>query len=192
MIKYFCDRCNNEVKSDGLAVPIYARNGMGVKLLFVGDKHLCNECVKKFNMVKDRLEYEEDFFDMSDEDIALKEYDFKVGDEVITSDGCVGVIENICNCDKCRERGFYEPKVKLTKGAYDIYITNNDRDNGFSSFYKIGKYKFGNIDKESIKRDIEYETHNIEEATKRLNEYRNQLERISCLSRSDLLQEMMK
>lgn len=191
MIKYFCDRCGNEFKSDGLAIPVYARDGLGVKISFVDNKHLCAKCTNKFNMVKDRLEYEENFFDMSDEDIALMEYDFNIGDEVITSDGCVGVIENICDCYKCRERGFYEPKVRLTKGAYDIYITNNDRDNGFSSFYKIGKYKFGNIDKESINRDIEYETHNIEEATKRLNEYREQLERISFLSCSDLLQEMI-
>lgn len=190
MIKYFCDRCGNEFKSNGLAVPVYARDGLGAKLLFAKDKHLCDECAKKFNMIKDRLEYEENFFDMSDEDIALMEYDFKVGDEVITSDGCVGVIESICDCYKCKERGFYEPKVKTTKGVYDIYITDNDKKNGFSSFYEIGKYKFGNIDKESIKRDIEYETHNIEEATKRLNEYRNQLERMHWLSCSYQVGEM--
>ena len=191
MIKYFCDRCGNEFKSNGLVIPVYTRDGLGTKLLFVEDKHLCDECSKKFNMIKDRLEYEENFFDMSDEDIVLMEYDFNVGDEVITSDGCVGVIEDICDCDKCRERGFYEPKVRLTKGAYDIYITNNDKDNGFSSFYKIGKYKFGNIDKESIERYIEYETHSIEEATKKLNEYRNQLELVSLLSCHDLVQSMM-
>lgn len=192
MIKYFCDRCGNEFKSNGLAIQVYARDGIGTKIWFEDNKHLCAECADKFNMIKDRLEYEEDIFSMSDEDIALMEYDFKVGDKVITSTGEVGVIESICDCYKCKERGFYEPKVKTTKGIYDIYITDNDKKNGFSSFYEIGKYKFGNVDKESIKRDIEYETHNIEEATKRLNEYRNQLERMSCLSCSDLLQEMMK
>jgi hypothetical protein len=192
MIKCFCDRCNNEIKSDGLAIPIYARNGMGVRLLFVGNKHLCNECVEKFNAVKDRLEYEEDFFDMSDEDIALMEYDFKVGDEVITSTGQVGIIESICDCGRCKNRGFYEPKVRLTNGLYDIYITDNDKENGFKDFYKIGDYKFGNIDKDSVNRDIELETHNIEESTKRLEEYRKQLERISWLSCSDLVKEMME
>lgn len=191
MVKYFCDKCGNEFKSNGLEISIYARDAIGVKLHFVQYNLLCDECAKKFNIVKDCLKYEENFFNMSDDDIVLMEYDFEVGDEVITSDGCVGIIENICDCDKCRERGFYEPKVKLTKGAYDIYITNNDRDNGFSSFYKIGKYKFGNIDKESISRNIEYETHNIEEATKRLNEYRNQLKRMSWLSCHDLVQSMM-
>lgn len=192
MIKYFCDRCGNEFKSNGLVIPVYARDGLGVKTFFVDNKHLCAKCTDKFNMIKDRLEYEEDIFRTSDEDIGLMEYDFKIGDEVITSDGCVGIIESICTCDKCKERGFYEPKVRKAKGAYDIYITDNDKRNGFSSFYKIGKYRFGNVDKDSINRDIEYETHCIEEATKRLNEYRNQLERISFLNCSDLLQEIVK
>jgi hypothetical protein len=192
MIKYFCDRCENEFKSNGLAIPIYARDGLGAKLMFVGDKHLCDECTKKFNAIKYRLKYEEDFFDMSDEDISLTEYDFKVGDEVITSTGQVGVIERICDCERCKKRGFYEPNVKLTKGVYDIYITDNDKNNNFSNFYKIGKYKFGNVDKESIKCDIERETHNIDEAASRLEEYRKQLERISWLSCSDLVQSMMK
>lgn len=192
MIKYFCDRCGNEFRSNGLAIPVYARDGLGVKISFVDNKHLCANCTNKFNMIKDRLEYEENFFDMSDEDAALMEYDFKVGDEVITSDGYFGVIESICDCCKCKERGFYEPSVRKPNGAYDIYITDNDKKNGFSSFYKIGKYKFGNIDKDSIKRDIERETHNIEEATKRLNEHRNRLERMSYINCSDLLDEMMK
>lgn len=192
MVKYFCDKCNNEIKSDGLVIPIYARDNIGIKIWFMCEKLLCSECTNKFNIVKDRLKYEEDFFDMSDEDIALMEYDFKVGDEVITSTGQVGVIESICNCDRCKERGFYEPKVKLTKGVDGIYITDCDKNNNFSNYYKIGKYKFGNIDKESIKRDIEMETKNIEEANNRLEEYRNQLERISWLSCHDLLQEMMK
>ena len=189
MIKYFCDRCGNEFKLNGLVIPIYTRDGLGVKLMFIDNKHLCDECAKKFNAIKDRLKYEEDFFDMSDEDISLTEYDFKVGDEVITSTGQVGVIESICDCDKCKKRGVYEPKVKLTKGVYDIYITDNDKNNNFKDFYKIGKYKFGNIDKTSINRDIEYETYNIEESTKRLNEYRNQLKRMSWLSCNDLGQK---
>ena len=192
MIKYFCDRCNNEFKSGGLAIPIYARDNIGTKIWFMDDKLLCSECTKKFNIVKDRLKYEEDFFDMSDEDIALMEHDFKVGDEVITSTGQVGIIESICDCDRCKERGFCEPNVKLTKGVGGIYITNYDKNNNFSNFYKIGKYKFGNIDKESVKRSIEMETKNIEEANTRLEEHRNQLERISWLSCRDLLQEMMK
>ena len=192
MIKYFCDRCGNEFKSNGLSIPVYVRDNIGTKILFVDNKHLCEKCTNKFNMIKDRLEYEEDFFDMSDEDVALMEYDFKVGDKVITSTGEVGVIESICDCYRCKQRGFYEPNVKLIHGIYDIYITDNDKENGFSSFYEIGKYKFGNIDKDSINRNIELEAHNIEEATKRLEEYRKQLERMSWFNCHDLLQEMIK
>jgi hypothetical protein len=132
-------------------------------------------------MVKDRLEHAEDFFDMSDEDISLMEYDFNVGDVVMTSTGETGVIESICDCERCKARGFYEPQVKLTEGVCNIYITDNDKNNGFKNFFKIGKYKFGNIDKESIERDIELETQNIKEANKRLETYRNQLTTMSAL-----------
>lgn len=175
MVKYFCDKCNNEIKSKGLAVQAYARDNLGVKIVFIGNKHLCEDCTKKFNMVKDRLEHAEDFFDMTDKDISLMEYDFKVGDVVMTSTGETGVIESICDCERCKARGFYEPQVKLTDGVYDIYITDNDKNNGFKNFFKIGKYKFGNVDKESIEKDIELETQNIKEANKRLEMYRNQL-----------------
>lgn len=192
MLKYFCDKCGNEFKSNGLVIPLYVRDGLGIKLFCASYQYLCDECAKKFNAVKDRLKYEEDFFDMADEDISLMEYDFKVGDEVITSTGQVGIIESICDCERCKKRGFYEPKVKLTKGVYNIYITDNDKNNNFSNFYKIGKYKFGNVDKESIKCDIEIEAKNIDEATSRLEEYRKQLELISWLNCSDLVQEMMK
>lgn len=192
MIKYFCDKCGDEFKENGLVIPVYARDSLGAKLLLVGNKHLCAKCTNKFNMVKDRLEHEEDFFDVSDEDIELMEYDFRVGDKVITSTGQVGIIDSICDCEKCKKRGFYEPSVSLIHGVYDIYITDNDKENGFSSFYEIGKYKFGNIDKESIEHDIEYETNNIVKSTKRLEEYRKQLERMSWFSCHDLLQEMIK
>jgi hypothetical protein len=178
MVKYFCDKCGNEIKLNGLAVPTYIRDNIGVKIVFIGNKHLCEDCIKKFNMVKDRLEHAEDFFDMSDEDISLMEYDFKVGDEVVTSDGEVGIIESICDCERCKVRGFYEPQIKLTEGVYDIYITDNDKNNGFSNFYRIGKYKFGNVDIESIRRDIDSEERSIAAATKRLETYQKQLVRM--------------
>lgn len=187
MIKYFCDKCGNEFKEFGLAIPIYVYDALGVKICSFNSKHICDECAKKFNMIKDRLEHEEDFFDMSDEDISLMEYDFRVGDTVVTSTGETGVIESICDCERCRARGFYEPQVKLTEGVYDIYIIDNDKNNGFKNFFKIGKYKFGNVDKESIEHDIELETRNIKEAFERLEIYREQLTRISAL---DFLNEI--
>lgn len=189
-VKCFCDKCGNEIKTDIMVVPMYAYDGLGNVIVFIKNNYLCEECTKKFNMIKDRLEHEEDFFDMSDKDISLMEYDFKVGDKVITSTGKVGIIKSICNCKHCKERGFYEPEVEVTAGVGAIWITNIDKENGFKSFYQIGSYKFGNIDKESIKYDIESETCNIEESNKRLKEYQKQLERMSVLSCQDLIAEM--
>ena len=133
-------------------------------------------------MIKDRLEHAKNFFSMTDDDIALMEYDFKVGDTVITDTGVVGVIEDICDCDRCKARGFYEPTVKITDGADDtIWITDTDKENGFRSFYQIGKYKFGNIDKESVECWIENENNNIKVASKRLEEYEKQWMRLKRL-----------
>lgn len=110
------------------------------------------------------------------------EYDFKVGDVVITDTGVVGAIEDICDCDRCKARGFYEPTVKVTNGADDtIWITDTDKENGFIRFYQIGKYKFGNIDKESVECSIEHEKENIKEAHKRLREYKKSLSRLNLL-----------
>lgn len=72
------------------------------------------------------------------------EYNFKVGDEVITADGCVGVITSICDCEYCKARGFLEPQVETKIGDY-IWVSNFHKENGFCDFYKIGDYVFGNI-----------------------------------------------
>ena len=52
---------------------------------------------------------------------------FKVGDQVITDDGRVGVIESICDCESCKDRGFYEPRVKMQDGYDQIWITDTDK-----------------------------------------------------------------
>lgn len=67
-IRYFCDRCEKEFKSNGLAIEIWVRDALGVKIA-MGKGLLCEECAKKFNMVKDRLDCEEDFFTMKDDEI---------------------------------------------------------------------------------------------------------------------------
>ena len=77
---------------------------------------------------------------------------FKVGDQVITDDGRVGIITDICTCESCKKRGFYEPSVETEIGLWDIYITDTCKNNGFKSFYRIGDRVFGNIDEEEIER----------------------------------------
>lgn len=152
MIKYFCDRCGKEIDKIVKAIPIYAYDGNGVKIMDFGVKHICEECDQKLNSIKSQLKHEEDIFDMSDEDIELLRYTFKVGDKVITSDGRTGTITSICDCERCKKRGFYEPDVEMNFGVGRIWITDTDKENGFLNFYQIGDYVFGNVDAEASER----------------------------------------
>lgn len=77
-----------------------------------------------------------------------RKYIFHVGDEVITVHGRVGKIASICTCERCEERGFYEPTVDFGDEYYN-YITHWDEEDEFSHYYKIGDYIFGNLDLES-------------------------------------------
>lgn len=153
MIKYFCDRCGKEMKS-GRKMYTGVYDALGILLTTIGSaKHLCEECSEKLDAIKDQIKYEEDIFDMTDEDIDLLRYTFKVGDNVVTSDGRTGAIRSICYCDRCKERGFYEPKVEMDDGNTE-YIMISDKDDGFKSYYKIGDRVFGNLDDESVNKEI--------------------------------------
>lgn len=147
MIKYFCDRvcCGKEIKNCWIPT--------------IDGFNLCDDCSAKFTMIRDQLDEDngiKDFIAMTDEDFELVCYNFKVGDEVITSEGMIGVITDICDCDKCKARGFYEPQVKTTFGDSGIYITDTEKNNGFPSFYKIGDRVFGHIDLDLIIDRINY------------------------------------
>ena len=78
---------------------------------------------------------------------------FNVGDEVISADGYVGKIISICDCDRCKQRGFYEPVVEWEDGNVD-WITDWEQSNNFRHYYKIGNYVFGNTQFESVKQQI--------------------------------------
>ena len=168
MIKYFCDRCGKEMeKGRKMYTGVY--DGLGVLIDYIGvPKHLCEECSEKLEAIKDKLKREEDIFNMTDEDIELLHYPFKVGDEVITDDGKVGKIIDICKCDKCKERGFYEPEVEFDDGDTD-YISISDKNDGFGSFYKIGSHIFGNLDDSYLLSRIAYLRGELEELELRLN-----------------------
>lgn len=77
-VRYFCDRCEKEFKSGGLKMSVYARDAFGTKIVCMGEGLLCEACTKKFDMVKDRLKYEEDFFTMTDDDISMPTSDYLV------------------------------------------------------------------------------------------------------------------
>ena len=83
---------------------------------------------------------------------------FNIGDEVITYDGRKGKIVDICHCEGCERRGFYEPKVLYDEYDEAEYITDVDRDYNFDGFYKIGNTIFGNADISKI--DSEISEHN--------------------------------
>ena len=66
--------------------------------------------------------------------------------------GQVGRIIDICTCDRCKEREFYEPTLKMDNGETE-YIMISDKKNGFKSYYSIGSYVFVNLDEESVLQD---------------------------------------
>ena len=68
-------------------------------------------------------------------------YDFHVGDYVEDIDGNVGYIDFICDCDKCKERGFNEPRIHYTSGEID-YITVYQLEHLDKLYRRIGKYEF--------------------------------------------------
>lgn len=68
-------------------------------------------------------------------------YDFHVGDYVEDIDGNVGYIDFICDCDKCKERKFDEPRIRYTSGETD-YITVHQLEHLDKSYRRIGKYEF--------------------------------------------------
>lgn len=87
---------------------------------------------------------------MNNKEIGL----FNIGDEVITSDGRKGKIVDICHCEECERRGFYEPKVLYDDYGEEEYITNTDKGLNFCDFYKIGNTVFGNADMSKIDSGI--------------------------------------
>ena len=68
-------------------------------------------------------------------------YDFHVGDYVEDINGNVGYIDFICDCDKCKERGFNEPRIHYISGEED-YITVYQLDHLDKLYRRIGKYEF--------------------------------------------------
>lgn len=86
--------------------------------------------------------------------MSVKNYCFEIGDEVITTEGETGKIVDICRCEKCAKRGFFEPIWVKDGDKYQKYIDIYDANNGFNSFYKIGKYRFNDFDKAEILRSM--------------------------------------
>ena len=78
---------------------------------------------------------------MSKLNVNEPKYDFHVGDFVEDIDGNVGYIDFICDCDKCKERKFDEPRIRYTSGETD-YITVYQLEHLDRLYRRIGKYEF--------------------------------------------------
>ena len=70
------------------------------------------------------------------------DYEFAIGDKVVTICGDVGHIVDICKCDRCLERGFCELTWRSDINHNVGWITIYDAERDFDDFYQIGKYRF--------------------------------------------------
>lgn len=86
----------------------------------------------------------------------IADYDFKIGDRVITVEGQTGTITDICKCEKCVERGFYEPTWTSDENGERNYITKYEAQDGFKGYYKIGEYRFNDLDEVKVLRLIRH------------------------------------
>ena len=165
MIKVYCDKCGKEItgniNKEIEEIEAIDING-DVVTRFTKTFHCCDEC--QYN------------------DLTCG---FKVGDQVITSTGQIGTITDICTCDKCKERGFYEPTVDVEIGSGSIRITDNDKRVNFRSFYKIGDRVFGNLDEECVVYDINRRQKEISDMRKELIELEVQLGVINKLQNNE-------
>ena len=165
MIKIYCDKCGKEITDN---VNVFSddteiRDGHNVLVSYRGKTlYYCDECR---------------YGDLT--------CGFKVGDQVITSTGQVGKIADICTCDQCEDRGFYEPVVEVEIGIGSIWITNNDKRVNFRSFYQIGEQIFGNIDEQCVVDDIRRKKDEIKNNQKELIELEAQLDVVRKLMKGN-------
>ena len=176
MIKLICDKCAEEVSSLHTEFDTEEARDIHGAIITSFNKakyELCNKCYEQYKRLGLGIsEYMEKPLD----ELNLLDSPFKVGDKVITSIGEVGVVTDICQCKKCKKRGFYEPTIETEIGAYNIWITDSDKKNNFSNFYSIGNHIYGNINEKGLHDIISIANDNLVKCTKKIKELKKQLE----------------
>jgi hypothetical protein len=66
-------------------------------------------------------------------EVLFMDIDFKVGLWLKNIDGEIFQVIKICDCSKCKERGFYEPVITDCKYNHD-YITVSEYETGFKNW----------------------------------------------------------
>lgn len=99
----------------------------------------------------------------------IKDYEFYIGDIVITTNGEMGKIIDFCDCEWCLERGFCEPMwIEEDDYSYVDYITITEAQAGFKRFYQIGKYRFNDFNKDKILQSVVYYKDILQQLEKQL------------------------
>lgn len=98
--------------------------------------------------------------------VQLGEYEFCLGDTIVTTDGIVGKITGFCNCDECRKRGFLEPFWEDEDS--EQFISIHAVKNGLIGFHRVGKYLLHPFDKSWIEGKIKMAEAEIAQLRKRL------------------------
>ena len=185
MIKLICDKCLEEVSHLNTVVEYDdAKDVYGAILCSfprtIGE--FCDSCYDEFKTLDINIT---DFMQISKNELDLLKNTFKVGDEVITATGKVGKITDICTCEKCKERGFYEPSVEVEVGYDGIWITDRAKESNFASFYKIGNHIYGNIDEDEVDAHLKYVDLQMDELTKQKSELHKQKEVIRKIKKHE-------
>lgn len=98
----------------------------------------------------------------------IRDYEFRVGDEVITTEGETGKITKICTCDRCQERGFYEPFWEGEDDNWEHCIDKFTAEIGFNGYYKVGNYRFNDFDKAEVYQNLAYCENSLQKYKKQL------------------------
>lgn len=86
--------------------------------------------------------------------MSIKDYEFNIGDKVITTEGITGKIAYICTCNDCKRRGFDELFWVTDYDLSEHCITKYEAEYGFKNFYQIGKYHFNDFNQGEVLRSM--------------------------------------